>query len=108
MPDEIDKRIGLYSADNCIILFSCRMEFAELIRISRCDRVMLHRPHHPVLDGTLCITGHHLIVSSCDKEPQELWVINVMYLALLKTKKNFIFDYICFSCLSHVLWYIIP
>ncbi|XP_047493625.1 myotubularin-related protein 9-like [Penaeus chinensis] len=52
------------------------MEFAELIRISRCDRVMLHRPHHPVLDGTLCITGHHLIVSSCDKEPQELWLLH--------------------------------
>lgn len=52
------------------------MEFAELIRISRCDRVMLQRPHHPKLDGTLCITGHHLIVSSRDDEPQELWLLH--------------------------------
>ncbi|XP_063863247.1 myotubularin-related protein 9-like isoform X1 [Scylla paramamosain] len=52
------------------------MEFAELIRISRCDRVMLHRPHHRVLDGTLCITGHHLIVSAHGEEPEELWLLH--------------------------------
>ncbi|KAG0726412.1 Myotubularin-related protein 9 [Chionoecetes opilio] len=52
------------------------MEFAELIRISRCDRVMLHRPHHQVLDGTLCITGHHLIVSGNGEEPEELWLLH--------------------------------
>lgn len=55
------------------------MEFAELIRISRCDRVMLHRPHHRVLDGTLCITGHHLIVSAHGEEPEELWVSGLNY-----------------------------
>ncbi|XP_076059911.1 myotubularin-related protein 9-like isoform X1 [Oratosquilla oratoria] len=57
-------------------LIKANMEFAELIRISRCDRVMLHQPHKAVLDGTLCITGHHLIVSSRDEEPQELWLLH--------------------------------
>ncbi|KAK4294796.1 hypothetical protein Pmani_032600 [Petrolisthes manimaculis] len=37
---------------------------------------MLHRPHQAVLDGTLCITGHHLIVSAHGDEPQELWLLH--------------------------------
>ncbi|KAK8753280.1 hypothetical protein OTU49_003661, partial [Cherax quadricarinatus] len=59
-----------------ITLYIKKMEFAELIRISRCDRVMLHRPHHPVLDGTLCITGHHLIASARAEEHEELWLLH--------------------------------
>lgn len=71
-----------------LIFIAVKMEFAELIRISRCDRVMLHRPHFPVLDGTLCITGHHLIVSAHGEEPEELWVN-------LKDVIKCIFLYIC-------------
>ena len=50
------------------------MEFAELIKITRCERVRLNRPHSAVLDGTLCITGHHMILASRDGSEEEQWV----------------------------------
>uniref|UniRef100_A0A8C5TRB7 GRAM domain-containing protein n=1 Tax=Malurus cyaneus samueli TaxID=2593467 RepID=A0A8C5TRB7_9PASS len=40
------------------------MEFAELIKTPRADNVVLHRPFHAAVEGTLCLTGHHLIFSS--------------------------------------------
>ena len=50
------------------------MEFADYIRTPKCDRVVLHQPLCPPLDGTLCITGHHFIFSSRQDEAQEVWV----------------------------------
>lgn len=50
------------------------MEFADLILSSKIDNVTLHSPHNRPLDGILCITGHHLIVSSRKEGGQELWV----------------------------------
>lgn len=52
------------------------MEFAELIATPKLDGVLLHSAlssNGPV-DGTLCITGHHLILSSRREGCQELWV----------------------------------
>lgn len=51
------------------------MEFAELILTPKLDGVLLYdqlsdRP----IDGTLCVTGHHLILSTRKEGAQELWV----------------------------------
>lgn len=50
------------------------MEFAELIQTPKLDGVILHSPLTEQVDGTLCITGHHLILSSRREGVQELWV----------------------------------
>lgn len=50
------------------------MEFAELIQTPKLDGVILHSPLTEPVDGTLCITGHHLILSSRREGVQELWV----------------------------------
>lgn len=48
------------------------MEFIELISISKIDNVILHMGCNESIEGTLCITGHHLILSSrkeqCSRE----------------------------------------
>jgi myotubularin-related protein 9 len=51
------------------------MEFAELIPIPKLDGVVMHGPFQKPVDGTLCITGHHLILSTRKKDVEELWVI---------------------------------
>lgn len=51
------------------------MEFIELILINKLDGVILKYPHHENVDGTVCITGHHLILSSRKEGVRELWVI---------------------------------
>lgn len=50
------------------------MEFIELILINKLDGVILKYPHHDNVDGTVCITGHHLILSSRKEGVHELWV----------------------------------
>ena len=50
------------------------MEFAEFIRTPMVDGVTLHRPHCKPISGTLCVTGHHLILSSRTEPHEELWV----------------------------------
>lgn len=50
------------------------MEFAELIITPKLDGITLHTPFHPPVEAVLCITGHHLIVSSRKDEVQEIWV----------------------------------
>lgn len=52
------------------------MEFAELIATPKLDGVILHSPFHEPVDGTLCITGHHLILSSRKEDVQELWLLH--------------------------------
>ncbi|NWV28340.1 MTMR9 protein, partial [Origma solitaria] len=53
------------------------MEFAELIKTPRADNVVLHRPFHPAVEGTLCLTGHHLIFSSRRHDnAEELWLLH--------------------------------
>ena len=50
------------------------MEFAELILIPKVDRATLVVPLKEPLDGTLCISGHHIIHSSRKTGEEELWV----------------------------------
>lgn len=52
------------------------MEFAELIKTPRVDGVVLHRPFKPTVEGTLCLTGHHLILSSRQDNIEELWLLH--------------------------------
>ncbi|NP_001088751.1 myotubularin related protein 9 L homeolog [Xenopus laevis] len=52
------------------------MEFAELIKTPRVDNVVLHRPFHSPVWGTLCLTGHHLILSSRQDNSEELWLLH--------------------------------
>ncbi|XP_027553634.1 myotubularin-related protein 9 [Neopelma chrysocephalum] len=53
------------------------MEFAELIKTPRADNVVLHRPFHAAVEGTLCLTGHHLIFSSRRQDnAEELWLLH--------------------------------
>ncbi|XP_041109282.1 myotubularin-related protein 9 isoform X2 [Polyodon spathula] len=52
------------------------MEFAELIKTPRVDNVVLHRPFMPRVEGTLCLTGHHLILSSRQDSNEELWLLH--------------------------------
>ncbi|CAH1247888.1 MTMR9 [Branchiostoma lanceolatum] len=52
------------------------MEFVELIKTPKVDGVVLHRPLCPRIEGTLCVTGHHLILSSRQKNAEELWLLH--------------------------------
>lgn len=52
------------------------MEFAELITTPKLDGVILHTQTNEPVDGTLCITGHHLILSSRRESVQELWLLH--------------------------------
>lgn len=51
------------------------MEFADLIPISKLDGVTLSGACYKTpVDGTLCMTGHHLFLSSRKQGVEELWV----------------------------------
>ena len=50
------------------------MEFAELIQTTRVDNVILRRLGGNLIEGTLCLTSHHLIFSSRGEENDELMV----------------------------------
>lgn len=53
------------------------MDFVDLILVSQVDRVIMHAcPYKQPVDGTMCITGHHLILSSRKKGIDELLVNN--------------------------------
>lgn len=52
------------------------MEFAELIATPKLDGVILHTQTSEPVEGTLCITGHHLILSSRREGVQELWLLH--------------------------------
>ncbi|XP_054724545.1 myotubularin-related protein 9-like [Uloborus diversus] len=53
------------------------MEFADYISAPNTEGVVLHRPFHQPLEGTLCITGHHFIISSRENK-EELWMLHRM------------------------------
>ncbi|XP_059619519.1 myotubularin-related protein 9 [Phlebotomus argentipes] len=53
------------------------MEFAELILTPKLDNVvLLAGGDQPPVAGTLCITGHHLILSTRKEDTQELWLLH--------------------------------
>ncbi|RLV87484.1 hypothetical protein DV515_00015655 [Chloebia gouldiae] len=51
------------------------MEFSELIKTATVEDVVLWRPGLPAVRGTLCITSHHLLLSSCPRGDLELWLL---------------------------------
>jgi hypothetical protein len=62
------------------------MNLQYLINTPKLDNVIVQNGTNEVI-GTLCITGHHLIVASRNSEDvQELWV-SVIY-CLSKTSNN--------------------
>ncbi|CAG9864397.1 unnamed protein product [Phyllotreta striolata] len=52
------------------------MEFAEMIKTPKLDGVICHSPFSDPIEGRLCITGHHLIVSSRNEDVQEVWLLH--------------------------------
>ena len=50
------------------------MEFSEFIRTAQVDGVTLYQANQMPIKGTLCVTGHHLILSSRKDHIEELWV----------------------------------
>ncbi|XP_017122306.1 myotubularin-related protein 9 [Drosophila elegans] len=56
------------------------MEFADLIKTPKLDGVLLHDPSNVgalgATVGTLCITGHHLLLSARQETSQELWLLH--------------------------------
>ena len=54
---------------------SLEMEFAEFIRTAQVEGVTLYQANQLPIKGTLCVTGHHLILSSRDNHIEELWVL---------------------------------
>ncbi|XP_022213683.1 myotubularin-related protein 9 [Drosophila obscura] len=57
------------------------MEFADLIKTPKLDGVFLHDPQplqhaNAATVGTLCITGHHLLLSARQENSQELWLLH--------------------------------
>lgn len=51
------------------------MEFSELIKTATVEDVLLSRQGLPAVRGTLCITSHHLLLSSCPGGELELWLL---------------------------------
>ncbi|XP_053254967.1 myotubularin-related protein 9-like isoform X3 [Podarcis raffonei] len=69
------------------------MEFAELIKTTKVDHVVLSRPGLPSVKGTLCITSHHLLLSSQpggnEEQGQiELWLLIRNVDAIEKSVQN--------------------
>lgn len=54
------------------------MEFVEYIKSPRVDNVYLKRRGLAYLEGTLCVTGHHLIFSSRTEHKDELIVSHLL------------------------------
>ncbi|XP_005113045.2 myotubularin-related protein 9, partial [Aplysia californica] len=52
------------------------MEFVEFIKTPMVNSVTVHRPFTPNMEGTLCVTGHHLIISSRSENHEELWLLH--------------------------------
>ena len=50
------------------------MEFAEYILTSKVNKVAITIPPNTELEAVICITGHHLIISSRKDGAEEIWV----------------------------------
>lgn len=60
------------------------MEFAEFIKSPTVDNVILHKPFEFPVEGTLCVTGFHLVLSSRQKHKEELWVSTFILFLICK------------------------
>ncbi|ESN91759.1 hypothetical protein HELRODRAFT_108507 [Helobdella robusta] len=52
------------------------MEFMEYITTPKLDGVTLYQANQAPIEGTLCITAHHLILSSRQDFSEELWLLH--------------------------------
>ncbi|XP_072404014.1 myotubularin-related protein 9-like isoform X3 [Chiloscyllium punctatum] len=77
---------GFCSLFLCVCLRA--MEFSELIKTSKVDHVLLSRPFLPPVKGTLCITSHHLLLSSRAGDKEELWLLLRNIDAIEKSVQN--------------------
>ncbi len=75
------------------------MEFVDFIRTPMVEGVTLYRPNNMPVEGTLCVTGHHLILSSRRDNKEELWVSAVLIVDMLGT-------FILSSAIDLLLWQI--
>ena len=64
------------------------MEFAELIKIPKLDNVILRRPLCEPTEVLLCITGHHIILSSRSSNDDEIWILHVMVDSIERRQSN--------------------
>lgn len=51
------------------------MEFSEFIKTPTVDNVILHKPYEFPIEGTLCVTGYYLILSSRQEQKEEVWIL---------------------------------
>lgn len=68
--------LGRFSSFSLSLLthFVSLMEFVEFIKSPKIEKVSLRRRGRAYLEGTLCVTGHHLIFSSRTDHKDELIV----------------------------------
>ncbi|XP_038650664.1 myotubularin-related protein 9-like isoform X1 [Scyliorhinus canicula] len=64
------------------------MELSELIETSKVDHVLLSRPFLQPVKGTLCVTSHHLLLSSRAGDKEELWLLIRNIDAIEKSVQN--------------------
>ncbi|XP_062890895.1 myotubularin-related protein 9-like isoform X3 [Mobula hypostoma] len=64
------------------------MELAERIRTSQVDDVVLSRPFLQPVKGTLCVSSHHLLLSSRTGDAAELWLLIRNIDAIEKSVQN--------------------
>lgn len=50
------------------------MEFIDFIRTPQVEKVKLFQSHVAPVEGTLCVGGHHLILTSPSDQKEHLWV----------------------------------
>lgn len=55
------------------------MEFFDLIKTPKHDGVVMCDSFQGRIEGTLCITSHHLIISSRKNEFEELMVLLIVF-----------------------------
>ncbi|XP_067099285.1 myotubularin-related protein 9-like isoform X1 [Osmerus mordax] len=65
------------------------MEFSEHIKTANVEDVVLRRPSHAPMKGTLCVTGHHLLFSDRDGDsPKQVLVLLRNIDAIEKSVEN--------------------
>lgn len=62
------------------------MEFSELIRTCRAQAKLLRGREGPPQSGTLCVTGHHLLLSSGPQETPDLWLLLLRNVASIEKR----------------------